>query len=612
MTKLRPVVDTIQENCINCQRCISVCPVKYANNASQSVVTINHDRCIGCGQCLKACEHGARVGLDDFDAFMYDVEHGTRMIAVVAPAIAANFPDSYLNINGWLASLGVSAVFDVSFGAELTVKSYVEHVKENNPACVIAQPCPAIVNYCQIYKPELLPYLAPADSPMLHIMRMIKAYYPEYNGYKIAVISPCYAKRREFDETGIGDYNVTFNALREYFETNRIDLRRYPARDYDNPPAERAVLFSTPGGLMRTAERFIPGISRNIRKIEGPETIYHYLDHLPNMIRKGKAPLIVDCLNCEAGCNGGTAAPSNKLPVDELEEAVESRNQAMQERYATTGKRWYRSQKRSEKKGRKLLDKYIDSHWKPGLYDRTYQDYSDNAYLAPVSDSDRRHVLELLGKTGEDDMYNCSACGYNSCEKMIQAIHSGFNKPENCHHFLVDKANQGKENIDKIQVVAKDAVEAVNANSKSMAEMTSAIDEIQSFSNRIGAVVKTIEEVAFQTNLLALNAAVEAARAGEAGKGFAVVADQVRSLAQRSGESARDTRTMIEGTLTSVAKGVKSSKSLVEAFKLLETTGEEIDSLAKSMSADSGNGNGNGKNRTGSRLLDYHEDHSTI
>ena len=99
----------------------------------------------------------------------------------------------------------------------------------------------------------------------------------------------------------------------------------------------------------------------------------------------------------------------------------------------------------------------------------------------------------------------------------------------------------------------------------------------------IAARVTVVQEIARQTDLLALNAAVEAARAGEAGKGFAVVADEVRNLARRSGESARDTRIMIEGTLASVDKGVSSSQTLQEAFKMLESTGSEIESLAKSM-----------------------------
>ncbi|MCC8108090.1 MAG: 4Fe-4S binding protein [Planctomycetes bacterium] len=290
MGSLARVIRTIPEKCVSCHRCISVCPVKFANEAHDDAVKINHDRCIGCGQCVYACEHKARVGVDDFDLFLADLHKGVRMIAIVAPAIASNFPATYMNLNGWLRSLGIAAVFDVSFGAELTVKSYLEHVKRNNPACVIAQPCPAIVSYCQIYRPELLPHLAPADSPMLHLMRMIKRYIPEYSGCRIAVISPCLAKRREFDETGLGDYNVTFNSLKDFFRENGIRLESYPAVDYDNPPAERAVLFSTPGGLMQTAERFIPGISKKIRKIEGPDIVYHYLDELPEMIRTGRAP----------------------------------------------------------------------------------------------------------------------------------------------------------------------------------------------------------------------------------------------------------------------------------------------------------------------------------
>ena len=109
------------------------------------------------------------------------------MVAVVAPAVASNFPNLYLNLNGWLKQMGVQATFDVSFGAELTVKSYLEHAK-TDPGTIIAQPCPAIVSYIEIYRPELLPYLAPADSPMLHTIKMIKTFYPQYAQHEVAVI----------------------------------------------------------------------------------------------------------------------------------------------------------------------------------------------------------------------------------------------------------------------------------------------------------------------------------------------------------------------------------------------------------------------------------------
>ncbi|WP_461249016.1 [Fe-Fe] hydrogenase large subunit C-terminal domain-containing protein, partial [Treponema sp. R6D11] len=116
--------------------------------------------------------------MDDTNRFFSDIKNGTKMIAVAAPAVASVFPDRFLNLNGWLKSLGVEAFFDVSFGAELTVVSYLDYIKAKNPRTVIAQPCPAIVSFIEIYHPELIPYLAPADSPMLHTIRLVNEYYP--------------------------------------------------------------------------------------------------------------------------------------------------------------------------------------------------------------------------------------------------------------------------------------------------------------------------------------------------------------------------------------------------------------------------------------------------
>ena len=141
---------------------------------STNSVTINENMCIGCGNCIDACTHEARFGMDDIDSFLSDVRSGVEMVAIVAPAAAANFPGKYLKLNTWLKSLGIKAVFDVSFGAELTVKTYLDHVKRNKPKTVIAQPCPAIVTFIELYQPELIEHLAPADSPMLHTVKMIR------------------------------------------------------------------------------------------------------------------------------------------------------------------------------------------------------------------------------------------------------------------------------------------------------------------------------------------------------------------------------------------------------------------------------------------------------
>lgn len=440
------VVKVDESKCVNCHQCIAVCPVKYCNNANGDYVDLNSDLCIGCGQCISVCEHGARLGIDDFDLWMNDLNNGVKMVAIIAPAVSANFPNLYLNLNSWFKSIGVKANFDVSFGAELTVKSYLEYVKENNPKCVISQPCPVIVSYIEIYKPELIKYLAPADSPMMHTIKMIKRYYKEYSGHKIVVISPCLAKKREFEEVGMGDYNVTMKRVQEYLEKENIDLKKFEECDYNNPPAERAVLFSTPGGLLRTAEREHPGIENVTRKIEGPEVIYHYLEDLPDNIKKGFNPLLIDCLNCEAGCNGGTGTDRSRS-IDEIEYHVEKRNIRMQEKYKS---------KFGKKGNLKKIRKMIDSYWEKDLYGRTYIDHSNNFSKIKIpSKIDFDQIYKDLNKKVEKDFKNCSACGYNNCEKMAIAIYNGLNKKENCHHYLENVQEYIECNMTKIHEFAQ-------------------------------------------------------------------------------------------------------------------------------------------------------------
>ena len=195
-TSIKPVVEVIADKCCNCHRCISVCPVKFCNNGSSGTVTINPELCIGCGACIEACHHGARHGIDDTQAFFSDLKGGKNIIAIVAPAVAANFPGHELELNGWLKSIGVKAVFDVSFGAELTTKSYVEELRTSRPALMISQPCPALVTFIETYHPRLIKYLAKSDSPMAHTVKMIREYFPQYRDCAVASISPCFAKKK--------------------------------------------------------------------------------------------------------------------------------------------------------------------------------------------------------------------------------------------------------------------------------------------------------------------------------------------------------------------------------------------------------------------------------
>lgn len=122
------------------------------------------------------------------------------------------------------------------------------------------------------------------------------------------------------------------------------------------------------------------------------------------------------------------------------------------------------------------------------------------------------------------------------------------------------------DNVGKAITLMDEAKRIVGSGNEAIKRMDAAMNDISAASKETAKIVKTIDEIAFQTNLLALNAAVEAARAGEAGKGFAVVAEEVRALAQRSAEAAKNTSSMIEETINKVADGIEVTAITKDAF----------------------------------------------
>lgn len=144
--------------------------------------------------------------------------------------------------------------------------------------------------------------------------------------------------------------------------------------------------------------------------------------------------------------------------------------------------------------------------------------------------------------------------------------------------------NQNTDNTKMAAGLARKAKEATNKGSNDISELLSSMTELKNSSDEIAKIIKVIDEIAFQTNILSLNAAVEAARAGEAGKGFAVVAEEVRNLAQRSAQAAKDTTIIIESNILLSEKGVnasqRTSESLQEISEGVQKVSEIIDEVA--------------------------------
>jgi len=148
-----------------------------------------------------------------------------------------------------------------------------------------------------------------------------------------------------------------------------------------------------------------------------------------------------------------------------------------------------------------------------------------------------------------------------------------------------DKTNQNGERAQKANDLMNKANISVSEASESMSKLIQSMEEISKTSEETFKIIKTIEEIAFQTNLLALNAAVEAARAGEAGAGFAVVAEEVRNLAMRSGEAARNTGDSIQASVNGIQRGTELVNKTDEDFSKVTKGVEEVSDLLKDISS---------------------------
>lgn len=598
------------EKCTGCNRCISACPILGANHAveenGKARVVVDGDACIRCGACMDVCKHQAREYKDDTNTFFKDLKNGEKISLLVAPAFIANYPKQYRQVLGYLKSLGVNHVISISFGADITTWAYLNYITKYNFKGGISQPCPAIVDYIEEYVPDLVPKLVPIHSPMMCGAIYVHKYMHITD--RLAFLSPCIAKKSEISRPQNGNnitYNVTFTHLMESLK----DVKLSEYNGFDEIEYGLGSVYPQPGGLKENVEHFL-GKDVMIRQIEGEKHAYHFLDAYSERVRSGKQlPFMVDALNCGGGCIYGTATdPENENNDDILFEIHAQRT-------------------REQKNKKSPWDKSIDYAARLKNLNEQFKDLRLEDFVCTYSVRDHRTkpvdgtklnaTFALMGKhTKEQRSINCSACGYDTCEKMANAIANGFNQKENCIHFVKDQMEVEKEEIhqltaqlqekqrekekqyQEIQKNFEQIAAAMNelstgnqASAENATEMAHMMTEMTEFSTLLKESVSKVTEsvhgydeineaiikISNQTSMLALNAGIEAARTGEAGKGFAVIANRVRDLSEQTKGTIADGKQQSDTIIPAMENLNEESRRFMEN---INTMNEKITTMA--------------------------------
>lgn len=421
------------QKCIACNKCVAYCNNFGANvsvtKGEKRRIEVDGSKCVECGKCIEVCTHEARSYKDDCDAFFDALEKGEKLSVIVSSSFYVYYSDIADEIFGYLKSIGVEKIYDCSYGAEICTWCMVKYLKEHEASpsserAFIAPVCASFVNDVEYNRPELLEKLIPVQSPEICTAIYAHKYLGDTN--RIAYLSPCIAAREEITAAsteGNISFNVTFDNFMYYI--SGIDITPYSGVS-DLKSHGIGDIVPLTEGLREIVSCFF---DRGVRTT----TLWGLKDeHYQKMIVSSGSryasvqPIYTDVLACGSGCQSGSGCEMDRRNDVEFvyEECARIRKQTFSD---------YNIEWTPEEHWEHFEALFTDCNAED--FTRTFENHFEQPQEIPEYTIENIYK-DMFKDTPEKRLINCGSCGYSSCSEMVKAIACGYNRKENCIHYM--------------------------------------------------------------------------------------------------------------------------------------------------------------------------------